>query len=83
MLKKLTITVSDRVYVDLHWNIGRRDINRFIDGVLRPRVAGGSRTRLWREPTDQEIARGYAEMAADEANHAKEIEEADEAWLQE
>src|SRR5438445_5747629 len=84
MPKKLTITVSDQVYVGLHRNVGRRNINRFIDGVLRPRVAGlGGGARLGREPTESEIARGYAELAAYEANHTKEIEEADDAWLQE
>ncbi len=55
MPKKLTITVDAEVYDGLHSVIGRRRISRFLNDLARPYVVG------------QELARGYTEMAADEA----------------
>lgn len=55
MAKKLTITVDAEVYDGLHSVIGRRRISRFLNDLARPHVVG------------HDLARGYAEMAADEA----------------
>ena len=55
MLKKLTITVDAEVYEGLRNVIGRRRISRFLNDLARPHVIA------------QDLARGYAEMAADEA----------------
>lgn len=38
MQRKLTITVSDEVYVGLHHRIGRGEISRFIETLVRPHV---------------------------------------------
>jgi predicted CopG family antitoxin len=38
MQRKLTITVSDEVYRGLHQQIGRGEISRFIEGLVRPYV---------------------------------------------
>jgi hypothetical protein len=55
MPKKLTITVDAEVYDGLHRVIGRRRISRFLNDLARPHVIG------------QDLAVGYAAMAADEA----------------
>jgi hypothetical protein len=65
MQKKLTITVDAEVYDGLHTVIGRRRISRFLNDLARPHV------------TDQDLAAGYAAMAADEA---REHEAA--AWIE-
>lgn len=38
MQRKLTITISDEVYRGLHQRIGRGEISRFIDNLVRPHV---------------------------------------------
>ena len=38
MQKKLTISVNERVYEALHRNVGRRQISRFIEDLVRPHV---------------------------------------------
>jgi len=38
MHRKLTITVSDEVYRGLHHHVGRGEISRFIEGLVRPYV---------------------------------------------
>ena len=53
MTKKLTITVSDDVYDDLHRRVGRRKISRFIDRLARDHL----------QP--QTLAEEYAEAAHD------------------
>jgi hypothetical protein len=63
MQKKLTITVDADVYDGLHSVIGRRRISRFLNDLARPYVVG------------QDLARGYAAMAADEARESEA-----EAW---
>jgi len=63
MLKKLTITVDAEVYDGLHCVIGRRRISRFLNDLARPHVVG------------QDLAAGYAAMAADEARESEA-----EAW---
>jgi predicted CopG family antitoxin len=39
MQRKLTITIADEVYRGLHQQIGRGEISRFIEGLVRPYVA--------------------------------------------
>jgi hypothetical protein len=63
MPKKLTITVDAEVYDGLHRVVGRRRISRFLNDLARPLVVG------------QDLAAGYAAMAADEGREA-----AAEAW---
>ena len=63
MSKKLTITVDAEVYDGLHRVVGRRRISRFLNDLARPHVVG------------QDLAAGYAAMAADECREA-----AAEAW---
>ncbi len=59
MQKKLTITIDEQVYEGLHSVIGRRNISRFIENLVRPHVLR----------TDLEAA--YREMAQDEAREAE------------
>jgi hypothetical protein len=65
MQKKLTITVDAEVYNGLHSVIGRRRISRFLNDLARPLVVGN------------DLAAGYAAMAADEAREADA-----EAWTE-
>lgn len=53
-MKKLTITVDAEVYDGLHAVIGRRRISRFLNDLARPHVVADN------------LAAGYAAMAADE-----------------
>jgi hypothetical protein len=62
MPKKLTITVDAEVYNGLHSVIGRRRISRFLNDLARPHVVG------------QDLATGYAAMAADEAREVEATE---------
>jgi hypothetical protein len=55
MQRKLTITVSDEVYRGLHHHIGRGEISRFIESLVRPHVV-----------TDSNLEDEYREAAADE-----------------
>jgi hypothetical protein len=55
MQKKLTITVDAEVYEGLRTVIGPRRISRFLNDLARPHVIGN------------DLAAGYAAMAADEA----------------
>jgi predicted CopG family antitoxin len=54
MHRKLTITVSDDVYRGLHRKVGRGEISRFIENLVRPHVVD-----------EDDILAGYAAMAAD------------------
>lgn len=65
MPKKLTITVDAEVYAGLHNVIGPRRISRFLNDLARPHVVG------------QNLAAGYAAMAADLAREAEA-----EAWIE-
>lgn len=58
MPKKLTITVEAEVYDGLHRVIGRRRISRFLNDLARPHVIA------------QDLASGYAAMAADKTREA-------------
>jgi len=65
MQKKLTITIDAEVYNGLRAVIGRRRISRFLSDLARPHVIG------------QDLAAGYAAMAADEAREREA-----EAWVE-
>ena len=62
MQKKLTITMDDVVYRQLHMVVGARKISRFIENLVKPYVI------------NDEIRLGYAEMAK---NFTAEQEAAD------
>jgi predicted CopG family antitoxin len=62
MQKKLTITIHEEVYADLHSVIGRRNISQFIESLVRPHVI------------DKEIEAAYQRMAQDESREAEAIE---------
>jgi hypothetical protein len=65
MQKKLTITIDAEVYDGLRTVIGPRRISRFLSDLARPHVVG------------QNLAAGYAAMAADEAREREA-----EAWVE-
>jgi predicted CopG family antitoxin len=69
MQKKLTITVDERVYEGLHSVIGRRNISRFIESLVRPHVIGA----------DMEV--GYRQMAQDELREADALQWAESTVL--
>ena len=68
MQKKLTITVDERVYEGLHSVIGRRNISRFIESLVRPHVIGA------------DMEAGYRQMARDEAREADALLWADSTF---
>ena len=53
MMRKLTITVDEDVYVGLRERVGPRRISRFLNDLAKPLV------------TDDALAEGYRAMAAD------------------
>jgi hypothetical protein len=61
-MQKLTITVDDAVYVGLHQVIGRGNISRFMNNLVRPHVVRGDRAAI------------YAEMAADTEREREALE---------
>lgn len=66
MMKKLTITVDERVYEGLHNVVGRRRISRFIESLVRPYVI------------EEELDSAYRQMAEDEAREAEALEWAED-----
>lgn len=62
MQKKLTITLDKQVYEGLHKVIGRRNISRFIESLVRPHVVGA------------DLDAAYRAMAQDEAREAEALE---------
>jgi predicted CopG family antitoxin len=54
MQRKLTITVADDVYRELHQQIGRGEISRYIENLVRPHLVG-----------DAGLAEEYREAARD------------------
>ena len=62
MKKKLTITLDEPVYTGLHSVIGRRNISRFIETLVRPHVI------------DDDLEAGYRAMAQDEEQEAEALE---------
>lgn len=63
MHRKLTITVADDVYRGLHQKIGRGEISRFIESLVRPHVVA-----------DTDLEAAYREMAADRAREEEALE---------
>ena len=63
MQRKLTITVADEVYRGLHRKVGRGQISRFIEGLVRPHVV-----------EDRELEAAYREMAADREREREALE---------
>jgi predicted CopG family antitoxin len=50
MQRRLTVTISDDVYRGLHDQIGRGQISRFIEDLVRPHLTSeGSLDHLYRE----------------------------------
>jgi predicted CopG family antitoxin len=66
MQRKLTITVTEEVYQGLHQKVGRGQISRFIENLVRPHVV---------EVDSLLVA--YLEMAADRVRE-KEAQE----WIE-
>ncbi len=62
MVRKLTITVDEDVYVGLHRNIGPRKISRFLNDLARPHV------------TTDVHRTGYRMMAKDEAREREALD---------
>jgi predicted CopG family antitoxin len=62
MQKKLTITINEEVYAGLYQVIGRRNISRFIEELVRPHVL------------DHELEAAYEAMAQDESREAEAVE---------
>lgn len=63
MHRKLTITVADDVYQGLHQKVGRGQISRFIEQLVRPHVV-----------EEGSLEAAYREMAADEAGEREALE---------
>ena len=62
MQKKLTITVDEQVYNGLHSVIGRHNISRFIESLVRPHVLNA------------ELEAAYRQMAQDDAREVEALE---------
>jgi predicted CopG family antitoxin len=72
MQRKLTITVADEVYRGLHDQIGRGEISRFIEALVRPHViATNDLETEYREAAkdtaEEEEANNWIEANLDEA----------------
>ncbi|HJT31472.1 MAG TPA: hypothetical protein VJ783_05430 [Pirellulales bacterium] len=65
MQKKLTITLDQRVYDGLQAVVGRGQISRFIESLVRPHVVG------------RHIDSEYRQMAQEEARETEALEWAD------
>jgi predicted CopG family antitoxin len=61
--RKLTITIADDVYRGLHREIGRGEISRFIERLVRPYVVG-----------EDDLEADYREAARDEAAEREALE---------
>jgi len=66
MQRKLTITIADDVYRGLHQQIGRGEISRFIEGLVRPHIVD-----------DRALAEEYREAARD-----SEAEQEAREWIE-
>jgi predicted CopG family antitoxin len=58
-MKKLTITIDERVYEGLYRRVGQRRISRFLESLARPHVI------------DSELEAAYRAMATDELREAE------------
>lgn len=59
--RKLTITLDERVYDGLFAVVGRKQVSRFIERLVRPHVLSG------------DLADGYCAMALDETREAEAL----------
>ncbi len=62
MQKKLTITVDENIYEGLYKVVGRRQISRFIEELVRPHVL------------HKELDAAYEQMAQEEARETEAME---------
>jgi len=62
MQKKLTISINENVYRGLHKVVGRGNISRFIEDLLRPHVI------------NEKLEAGYEEMSRDEKRESEALE---------
>lgn len=62
MHKKLTISVDETVYDALHRLVGRGNISRYIEDLLRPKLIEG------------DMEQGYREMAMDSEREQEALE---------
>ena len=69
MQKKLTITIEESIYNNLHLIIGRRKISKFIENLIKPYI------------TKDTIKLAYQEMARDKERE-KEAFEWEEGLIQ-
>lgn len=60
MHRKLTITIDDDVYRGLYQHVGRGDISRFIENLIRPHVV-----------VDSDLEQEYREAAEDREGEAE------------
>lgn len=63
MQRKLTITIADDVYRGLHHQIGRGEISRFIENLVRPHVV-----------TDAALEEEYRDAARDSRAEQEALE---------
>lgn len=61
MKKKLTIAIDAKIHNELHKVIGRENISRFIEDMIRPHVF------------NRDLEMGYAQMARDKAREAEAL----------
>ncbi|HKO25715.1 MAG TPA: ribbon-helix-helix domain-containing protein [Chloroflexota bacterium] len=66
MRRKLTITIADDVYRGLHHRVGRGDISRFIEDLVRPHVV-----------TDGALEAEYRDAATD-----SQAEQEAQEWIE-
>jgi len=62
VVRKLTITVDEEVYVGLKAKVGARRISRFLNDLAKPLVSEAA------------LLQGYRDMAADERDEADAAE---------
>ncbi len=62
MQKELTITIDEQVYEGLHSVVGKREISRFIESLVRPHVVKSN------------LEDAYREMALDERRESEALE---------
>ncbi len=62
MRKRLTLTIDQEIYEGLLKTAGKRNISRFVEDLLRSRVA------------NPDLERSYAEMAKDKRREAEAAE---------
>lgn len=67
MHKKLTITLDERVYDRLHQVVGRGQISKFIESLVRPHVM------------DRDLEAAYHQMAQEEARETEALQWAEAA----